>query len=330
MSLFGDNKRHLTKDEIDFIKTVFRSANLPPLEEIVITDGLSPTGVPFTDSDSSINIGPVLFAQDLSAQSKRPDGKVVPSEQSKTFVHEMTHVWQYFNNTLSRTHGMKAQTVAFFKDKAVGLKESAMGTARNLGLGLMHQPPVPISHSTPYIDKLYSFDTDGNWEDMGFEGQANMVEHWYASGKPEDGSYEHLFMKYLVWVADPTLADVDEKTGKELAVIEARKLTPPPLDPHSSVAYETRASLTDRFLVSLLKPRFGAKDVPGFGGREKRLESVFSTVNVPEAIGLYTRLVMQNRKDPVAVYFHDHLSTPTRKNLLRILQSRLAAKKSTK
>jgi hypothetical protein len=198
--------------------------------------------------------------------------------------------------------------------------------AQFLGAAATHQPaPDPSRH---YVNKLYSYDTDGTWEEMGFEGQANIVEHWYKSRMKEDG-YEYLFIKYLVWGYDPTISRLEGRTGKDLAEIEARRFNPSPLEhSSSSVSYQTRPPLTDTFLVSLLKPRFGSKDVPGFGRREKRLESVFSSVNVSEGIRLYTRLVLQNRKDPVAVYFHDHLSTTTRRNLLRILQSRLTTKKS--
>jgi hypothetical protein len=57
----------------------------------------------------------------------------------ETLVHEMTHVWQYFHGTLTRKHG----TVAH----------------------------VFVSENT-----LYRYDiTRDSWNDMGFEGQAEMV-----------------------------------------------------------------------------------------------------------------------------------------------------------
>jgi hypothetical protein len=45
-----------------------------------------------------------------------------------------------------------------------------------------------------------------------------------------------------------------------------------------------------------------------------------------EALPLFARLVVRNPRDNVSMYFHDHLSTPTRTKLLQILQNRAAGR----
>jgi hypothetical protein len=94
----GDNSRMLTTDEIKLLKRVFRTARLPRLDQVTIADGVNANGGAWTDSDYEINVGPSFFRQDLSSSDLL----------APTLVHEMTHVWQYYNHTLTKAHGFVA------------------------------------------------------------------------------------------------------------------------------------------------------------------------------------------------------------------------------
>jgi hypothetical protein len=82
---------------------------------------------------------------------------------------------------------------------------------------------------------------------------------------------------------------------------------------------EARVPITDSYLLSLLEPRYGAEDVAGYGGRARKLESVFRQMLGREALPLLGRLIGRPPGDKVAMYFHGHLATATRKKLLKIL-----------
>ena len=270
----GDNSRALFQGETSLIKTVFKTARLPSLLEVSIADGVSVKGTPWTDSDYQINVGPWSYDHDLSVFDR------------STLVHEMTHVWQYFNKTLTKLHAFVA-------------------SVRN---------PE---------DDLYSYDLNGSWEDMGFEGQAQMVEDWYTMGMHTEG-HRYFFMKHVVWSGDKSAAHL---TRTELALREPDSGTPETISsPDRATAHEQSAPLSDSYLISLLQPRFAADDVAGFGARARKLETVFGSAGMAQALPLFARLVMRRPGDNVSTYFHDHLSTQTRTKLLQILQGRLAGK----
>src|SRR5690242_19120265 len=143
----GDNARNLYSTEIKLIERVFSTARLPSWTEVSIADGLSITGTAWTDSDYEMNVGPHLYGGDLSI--------LEPS----TLVHEMVHVWQYYNGTLTKAHAFKAHVVAGFRQTVFKPIQFRQG-----------QLVIPDS------DYLYTYDLDGSWDDMGFEGQAQLVE----------------------------------------------------------------------------------------------------------------------------------------------------------
>lgn len=167
MSLFGDRGRILSHDEARLIRRVFKTTALPPLSQIRIRDGTSPTGTAITiPLDGLYNI---MVGQDFFVDLSRPERFSRP----RTLVHEMTHVWQYFHGTLSRHHGIKAHSWRWVVGK----------------LGY------------PDEDYLYEYDilTD-SWNDMGFEGQAQLVEEWYKDGeKDEDGDKRFCFINRVLY-----------------------------------------------------------------------------------------------------------------------------------
>jgi outer membrane protein OmpA-like peptidoglycan-associated protein len=145
---FGDRGRPLMHSEAALIRRVFKTAQLPRLSEIRIRNGASTTGTAITiplDGLYNIMVGEPKsrFFGDLSVTDR------------DMLVHEMTHVWQYFHGTLSRTHGMTAHIHRW--------------AAGKLGY--------------PDEDYLYEYNmlTD-SWNDMGFEGQAQLVEEWFHDG----------------------------------------------------------------------------------------------------------------------------------------------------
>lgn len=270
----GDNARALFQGEINLIRRVFKTAHLPPLLEVSIADGVSIKGTPWTDSDYQINVGPWSYDHDLSVFYR------------STLVHEMTHVWQYYNKTLSKLHAFVA-------------------SVRN---------PE---------DDLYSYDLNGSWEDMGFEGQAQMIEDWFTMGMNTEG-HRYFFMKHVVWSGDKSAVHLRRA---DLAMREPDFGTQEtPSSPDRATAHEQSVPLTDSYLISLLQPRFAVDDVAGYGARARKVETVFESAGIVQALPLFARLVMRRPGDNISMYFHDHLSTPTRTKLLQILQNRVAGK----
>jgi hypothetical protein len=90
----------------------------------------------------------------------------------------------------------------------------------------------------------------------------------------------------------------------------------------ASLPHLASYAISDSLLVEILEKRYAANDVVGFGGRVKRLEQLFRGANPLDARMLVPRLVNRRNGDKVSMYFHDHLSTATRTNLLGILQLR--------
>jgi hypothetical protein len=290
----GDNSRALFRAEIALIKQVFRTARLPSLAavgngpSVTIADGVNGNGGAWTDSDYQINVGKYLYERDLSAAA--------PS----TLVHEMTHVWQYYNGTLSKSHAFGAQARAWAADKVYDV--------------LSKKKPAQSA-----VDALYAYDLAGSWNDMGFEGQAQMVEDWYDMGMKDEG-YRYVFMKHVVWSGKPGNRS---KTRVELTTTEFDVSEPAPV---RATVNEERVPLTDSFLIGLLQPRYAVNDVSGYGARARQVERVFQSTNMTEARPLTIRLAHRKPGDKVSMYFYDHLSTPTRTKLLQILQNRAAGK----
>jgi len=165
--LFGDNGRILTRNEANLIRKVFKTTHLPPLTRVRIRDGESPTGTAMTipvDDLFYIMVGKRLFYLDIA------------DTDPSTLVHEMTHVWQYFQGTLSRSHALSAH--------------SHRWAAGKLGY--------------PGTNYLYEYDilTD-SWNDMGFEGEAQLVEEWFQDGMGnEDKDKRFCFVNKVLYKND--------------------------------------------------------------------------------------------------------------------------------
>jgi hypothetical protein len=135
----------------------------------------------------------------------------------------------------------------------------------------------------------------------------------------------------------PTIARVEAKFNpiKAYFFFMLKPVPPPPgpivdlkshedvPSPTQIVQRERRPALTDDYLISILKPRYHADDVAGYGGRVWELEKIFGSVSPGEAAPLFMRLTLRQSSDLVARYFHGHLSTPTRTKLLQLLLRRI-------
>jgi hypothetical protein len=288
----GGNVRALSGNEVKLIRSVFQKRSRLPsvMDGITIADGVNFHGGPWTDSDYQINVGKKLFEMDLAVQ------------EPETLVHEMTHVWQYFHGLLTKAHGFKAQLVA-------GVKDAVHKVA---GLERMSRARLP-DNGPSAKEELYAYDVNGTWSDMGFEGQANMVEGWFNGGMRTDEP-RFLFVDTIIW--QDRIAE-QYKTRAQLAGLRAPQMFAPLPRP---------VSLTDSYLIALLQPGSSPADLSGFGPKAKKLEQVFQSTSIAEALPLITRLTLRKSGDKVASLFHDNVPAATRAILLQLLQNRLAGK----
>jgi len=183
--IWGNRDRQLTTHEKELLNRVFRGADLPPLERIRIRDGLTTTGVPFVTSGTTskvlfgslltrpeeylIMVGPRLFDEDLT--------RVAPA----TLVHEMVHVWQYKHKKLTELRGLMLHSLYYLSGK-IG------------GRGQHH---------------LYSYDLSQPWEQIGFEGQAQLVEDWYKIDHMKQRGERWEYLKRTVFADSSALIEVD-------------------------------------------------------------------------------------------------------------------------
>ena len=183
--IWGNDERTLTAAERTLINSVFRNAALPPLSEVRVRNGLATTGTPFTTLGSSrlklitglpsrsegkyqLMLGPTLFASDLSESS--------PS----ILVHEMTHVWQYEHETLTELSGL-ARHAFYYVSGLLG------------GRNQTH---------------LYDYRLGESWNEMGFEGQAQLVEDWYRFDQMSEECERWLYVKNVLILGNVAARDL--------------------------------------------------------------------------------------------------------------------------
>jgi hypothetical protein len=183
--IWGNDERALTPAERTLIQSVFRTAALPALSEVRIRNGLATTGTPFTTLGSSslklitgfpsrskgkyqLMVGPTLFASDLSKSS--------PS----ILVHEMTHVWQYKHETLTEFSGL-ARHAFYYLSGLLGGKNQT---------------------------HLYTYKLGKSWNEMGFEGQAQLVEDWYRLDQMSEESDRWLYVKNVLLIGNVAARDL--------------------------------------------------------------------------------------------------------------------------
>jgi hypothetical protein len=268
---------------------------LPPGNQIGIGDGLGFGDRPWTDKGFDggarmpfmryqINLGDMASVDLTSKQYFGGFGRVCD-----TFIHELTHVWQYGHGDWVKASSVAAQA---WEELSTEIEISKKGLRRVV--------TNPAYEYTP-------LDHDKTWDDYNAEQQAHIVEDWnYERDKRND-----LF---------PFISEVIRSHGDPKARTESLKelrshLYIPTPPTHIEVASP------DAALLPLLERRFAANDVAGFGGRVRQLEQIFRGLDQLQAGQLLNRLNVRRNGDKVSMYFHDHLSTATRTQLLDVLQS---------
>jgi hypothetical protein len=143
---FARNSRNLSEPEKALVTRVFGST-LPPWNQIFVSDGLGIGDRPWTDQEYdqeslhgrmySVNLGTLCYPDCTSRANWPGFGRI-----DTVFVHEMTHVWQYFHNYFVVLSSMWGQSFGDGYDYVLG----------------------------------------SSWNDYNVEQQASLVEHWYDAG----------------------------------------------------------------------------------------------------------------------------------------------------
>jgi hypothetical protein len=170
---------------------------------------------------------------------------------------------------------------------------------------------------TPFSD--YDFKPGDAWTDYNVEQQASIVEKWVHDGmKKDDELYPYIYG--VIWTGGDD--DVIRKTPAELKANRGDVPDVPPILDTTPMkpSYFIHLDSIDAVLIPILAKRYAANDVTGFGGRVKKLESIFRGLDQLHAVDLLNRLSSRRVGDPVSMYFYDNLSPPTRANLLKILR----------
>src|SRR5207249_2083126 len=149
-------------------------------------------------------------------------------------------------------------------------------------------------------------------------------EKWHSRGmRKDDELFPYIYG--VIWtggdskVIRMTLAELKASRPDAPDVPEVLDPTPPP--PHVNPKAIPMGSI-DAVLVPILAKRYSTTDVAGFGTRVKQLEALFRGLDQLQAFQLLNRLSTRRNDDQVSTYFYDHLSPPTRMNLLKILRDK--------
>jgi hypothetical protein len=219
-------------------------------------------------------------------------------EDKSTLIHELTHVWQGHHDRGAWDYVAKSLYV-----------------------------------QGKYGEKAYAYDKSNykDWDTYNVEQQAQIVEDWYgvASAGQQADAMIRLPDGSLDRRHDDTLDGEDDPRYKYIVEnIRGHAYIPMPAS-HEDIPATYRVTqqdsavpISDDYLLRLLKTRFSANDVAGYGGRLRELERAFRSMKAQQALPLLKRLELRRPGDAVAIYFHDHLSTAARLSLLGILRGR--------
>ena len=285
--------RAMNLREEQYAWDLFRGT-LPPGNQIGIGDGLGFGDRPWTDTGSDrnarmpfmryqVNLGDMASMDLTSTHYFGGFGRICNS-----FIHELTHVWQYLHGDWVKVSSVTAQAVE--------------AVAPYLFWGDLSS--IPAYDYTPLDDSKA-------WDDYNAEQQAHIVEDWnYRRDKSSE---------LFPFISEVIRSHGDPTARKQsLKELRSHLYTPPPPPPSPTFI---RVASPDAALLPLLEKRFAANDVAGFGGRVRQLEQIFRGLDQLQARQLLDRLNFRRNGDQVSMYFHDHLSTATRIQLLNILRS---------
>ncbi len=286
--------RPMNLREASYAYDVFRGT-LPRTDQIGVGDGLGFGDRPWTDEGFDagarmpamryqMNVGDMASMDLTSTQYFGGFGRVCD-----TFIHELTHVWQYAHGDFVKSSSVAAQAWEF-------LTSEVDYSSRGARVVVVHDAYeyAPLDH-------------DKAWDDYNAEQQAHIVEDWNLHGRSQSDDLFPFISEVIRSHGDP------RARGQSLAELRRQLYIPTPV---TSFQLES----PDPVLLPLLAPRYAATDVAGFGGRVRRLEDAFRALDPLQARALLGRLTSRRHGDTLSVYFHDHLSTATRVALLGTLR----------
>lgn len=164
------NIRALRQDEIDEARKVFK--NTIEYQKVFIQE-YGDGAMTFAYTDNSFSWYYIIFwSNDVYTRG------AIGAGQERTFIHEMTHVWQGQRSTYPREYMIKsgaAQTKGVWDD----VWDNGI---RDVVKRVWNEGPVGAWHS--YRNRAYAFSMNemgvNNFNDFNVEQQASIVESWYA------------------------------------------------------------------------------------------------------------------------------------------------------
>jgi hypothetical protein len=283
------NSRNLSGAEILLATNVFHQS-LPPWPKIRITDGLGPIPTydnPYTNKaiisgNYEINVGPDVYP-DATLDHWLPGfGKY-----RNIFIHEMTHVWQYY-------HGYSVVSGSFW--------------ANTFGKG--------YDHTVEWKDR---------WESYNVEQQAQLVENWFDDGMKESDkrfffieniirngiNAGHSWTRIPLWEFDPEKVQVVKPLPA--ATLPEDRLYKPGNDPFF-------------ILMPILRPAYHVSDEKGWRGQIDDFAAAMRKIRAgPMYEGLFKpqlifKLEQLRKGDPLSELFHYRFASSVRADMVRILK----------
>lgn len=168
----AENLRGLKPAEKVLAKSVFE--NTLPYDRILIGDELGIGGCPWMEVEGwlendayIIHIGWYGYRDATSYVLLQHDN----DHCRNTFIHELTHVWQAYNET-----------------KWVFTRSASRAVCHaipNFGISVINEFATMKDIINNQIIKkidMYEYEAGSEWDDYNVEQQAKIVEHWFSSG----------------------------------------------------------------------------------------------------------------------------------------------------
>lgn len=166
------NIRSLRQDEIDEAKKVFK--NSIEYQKVFIQE-YGEGAMTYAYTDNSFNWYYVIFW----SSDVYNNGAVFNAPVKRTFIHEMTHVWQGQHSTYPREYMIKSGAS---QTKGVWNEIWDRGV-KDVVKDVWKRGPLTTWHD--YRGRAYAFNMNDiggyNFNEFNIEQQASIVESWYAS-----------------------------------------------------------------------------------------------------------------------------------------------------
>jgi hypothetical protein len=154
-------ERNLTAKEYVLALGVF-GGTIPLQKFIWVDDSLGLGDRPWTnwgEGNAWLHLGPIA-QKDLTSTTRWPDF----GQYCDVFIHEMTHVWQYYHGRWVKWNSVSRQVWATVTAKVV----------------------IPVRLRIPVDDDIYKYTVGDSWSSYNVEQQAQIVEDWFSSDTLKD------------------------------------------------------------------------------------------------------------------------------------------------